>query len=221
MSGWKSSLPRWSKLEAGLSARSAEYRQAMQAVPLEDLQAALSKDSVLVDFVEYGHKRPADKKARTKATSERRLLGFVVAPDRPMEMVSLGAMQPIDDAIRAWRVTFGMSAEGAAGRPAAPRAVMGADRREAARGEDRAHFARWGPQPVAFWRPAGQDAGELSDRGANVCRGARAAVDPATGARGRPQAVAEESAARGQRGLRRAAGQGPGQHAGDGRRLVE
>ena len=101
------------QLEAELSARSAEYRQAKRAVPLEDLQAALPKDSVLVDFVEYWHKTPADKKSGTKATFERRLLGFVVAPDRPVEMVPLGAMQPINEAIETWRVTFGMSAEGA------------------------------------------------------------------------------------------------------------
>ena len=100
------------QLEAELSARSAEYRRAKQAVQLEDLQAALSKDCVLVDFVEYWHRPPADKKSGGKATFERRLLGFVVAPDRPVEMVPLGAMPPINEAIETWRVTFGMSAQG-------------------------------------------------------------------------------------------------------------
>ncbi len=88
------------QLEAGLSARSAEYRQARQAVPLEDLQAALSKDSVLVDFVEYWHHAPPDKKSRSKATSERRFLAFVVAPGRPVALVPSGAVQPIDAAIQ-------------------------------------------------------------------------------------------------------------------------
>jgi tetratricopeptide (TPR) repeat protein len=101
------------QLEAELSARSAGYRQAKRAVPLEDLQAALSKDSRLVDFVEYWHYSPADKKSKTKGTFESRLLGFVVAPDRPVEMVALGAMRPINEAIETWRATFGMSAEGA------------------------------------------------------------------------------------------------------------
>ena len=101
------------QLEAELSARSAEYRQAKQAVPLEELQGALSKDCVLVDFVEYSYQRPPDKKSGSKAMSERRLAAFVVAPDRPVEMVSLRAMQPIDEAIETWRVTFGMSADGA------------------------------------------------------------------------------------------------------------
>jgi len=101
------------QIEAELSARSAEYRQAKQAVPLEDIQAALSKDSVLVDFVEYTRARRVDKQAKTKAAPERRLLAFIVAPDRPVEMVALGAVQPINEAIETWRVTFGMSAEGA------------------------------------------------------------------------------------------------------------
>jgi CHAT domain-containing protein len=101
------------QLETELSARSTEFRQAKQAIPLEELQGALSKDCVLVDFVEYSYKRPADKKAGSKPTSERRLVAFVVTPDRPVEMVSLRTMQPIDEAIETWRVTFGMSADGA------------------------------------------------------------------------------------------------------------
>ena len=207
------------QLEAELSARSAEYRQAKRAIPLEDLQAALSKDSVLVDFVEYWHPTPADKKSGSKATSERRLLGFVVAPDRPVEMVPLGAMQPINEAIRDMaRDVWHVGGRGR-GSQAAPRAVMGTAGRETPRGEDRAHFARRGPQPFALRRLAGQDAGDLSDRGAHVRRGPRAAVDPAIGARGRTQTVAEETAALGQCGLRRAACQGPGSPEGDSRSL--
>ena len=94
------------RLEAELLARSAEYRQAQRPVPLEDLQRALSEDSVLLDFVEHGD-------GINQATAERRLLAFVVAPDRPVDMVPLGAARPIDEAIDTWRVTFGMSAEGA------------------------------------------------------------------------------------------------------------
>ena len=98
---WRQRVARLSaekeQLEADLSARSAEYRQAQRAVPLEELQGALSKDSVLIDLVEHEHK----------------LSGFIVAPDRPVVMVPLGAVQPINEAIETWRVTFGMSAEGA------------------------------------------------------------------------------------------------------------
>ena len=74
----------------------------------------MSKDSVLVDFVEYEHDQSADEKSKANASSERRILGFVVAPDRPVEMVPLGTMQPIREALETWHVTFGMSPEGAA-----------------------------------------------------------------------------------------------------------
>ena len=68
---------------------------------------------MLIDFVEYAHRRPADKNSLSKAKLERRLVGFVVAPDGPVEMVPLGPMQPINEAIETWRATFGMSREGA------------------------------------------------------------------------------------------------------------
>jgi CHAT domain-containing protein len=102
------------QLEAELSARSAEYRQANRQVRLEEVQTALPQDAVLFDFIEYRHYTPADKKAGTKETWERRLLGFVLGPGRPVQMVPLGPMQPIDDAIETWRVTFGMSPQGSA-----------------------------------------------------------------------------------------------------------
>jgi len=100
------------QLEAELSARSAEYRQAKQAIPLEDLQGALSKNIVLVDFIDYSYRRRDDKRSFSAAV-EHRLLAFVVHPDRPVEMVPLGEMRPINEAIETWLVTFGMSAEGA------------------------------------------------------------------------------------------------------------
>jgi CHAT domain-containing protein/Tfp pilus assembly protein PilF len=97
---WRQQVARLSaekeQLEADLSARSADYRQAKRQVTLEEVQAALPRETVLVDFVESSL-----------------LVGFVVAPGRPVEMVVLGPTRPIDEAIRTWRVTFGMSAEGA------------------------------------------------------------------------------------------------------------
>ena len=53
------------QLEAELSARSANTASAKRAISLEDLQAALSKDSVLLDFVEYPERLiSADKTSR-------------------------------------------------------------------------------------------------------------------------------------------------------------
>ena len=69
-------------------------------------------------------------------------MGFVISPDRPVEMVSLGAIQPINEAIRAWGVTYGMSARGR-GSQVASRAGIGIGRKEI-RGEDRARFTQRG-----------------------------------------------------------------------------
>jgi len=101
------------QLEAELSARSAEYRQAKRRVTSEEVQTALPQDAVLIDFIEYWHHTHADKKAGTKEAWERGLLGFVLAPGRPVEMVPLGPIQPINVAIETWRATFGMSPDGA------------------------------------------------------------------------------------------------------------
>jgi CHAT domain-containing protein len=102
------------RLEAELSARSAAYRQAKRQVNLEELQAALPQDVTLVDFLEYSHYTPPDKQAGTKGTSERRLLAFVVGRGQPVQMIFLGAVQPVSQAIDTWRTEFGMSPEGAA-----------------------------------------------------------------------------------------------------------
>ena len=102
------------RLEAELSSRSTAYRQAKHQVSLEELQAALPQDVALVDFLEYSHDTPADKKAGTKRSWEKRLLAFVVTHGRPVEMVPLGAVQPIAAAIDTWLATFGMSPRGAA-----------------------------------------------------------------------------------------------------------
>ena len=119
--GWRERVAKLSaekdRLEAELSARSAAYRQAKRQVTLDELQAALPQDSVLVDFLEYWHYTPPDKKTGAKASSVRSLAVFVVVADRPVEMVPLGAVAPVSEAIDTWRKTFGMSPQGmAAGR---------------------------------------------------------------------------------------------------------
>ena len=55
---WRESIAQLSekkeRLEAELSARSADFRRAKTSSTLEDIQAALPKDVVLVDFLEFG-----------------------------------------------------------------------------------------------------------------------------------------------------------------------
>ncbi len=63
--GWRLSVALLSlakeRLEAELSSRSAAYRQANRPPTLEELQAALPQDTVLVDFLAYWHNTPAGK----------------------------------------------------------------------------------------------------------------------------------------------------------------
>jgi CHAT domain-containing protein len=116
--GWRQRVAKLSeeeeRLEAELSSRSTAYRQAKRQATLEELQAALPRDVVLVDFIEYRHYTPANKKKGTKESWQRRFLAFLVTHDHPVEMASLGAAGPIGEAIDAWRVTFGMSGPGVA-----------------------------------------------------------------------------------------------------------
>jgi len=113
---WQDRLARLSaekdQLEAELSARSSAYRQAIKLVTLEELQSALPKDAVLVDFLEYWHHVPPDKEAEGKASWERRLLAFVVREDRPVKMINLVTVTPLQEAIDTWRTTFGVSRQG-------------------------------------------------------------------------------------------------------------
>ena len=111
------------RLEAKLVARSDAYHRAKQQVTLEQLQAALPADAVLVDFLEYAHQTPGKQQTgagypRTRgwADGQRRLLAFVIGHGHAPEMASLGAIGPISDAIDTWRTTFGMSSQGAAAR---------------------------------------------------------------------------------------------------------
>ena len=102
------------RLETELSSLSAAYRQAKHQVSLEELQAALPKNAILVDLLEYNHRTPSNKTAAPKTSWERRLIAFVVSHDRPVAQINLGPMQSLSEAIDTWRQTFGMSPQGAA-----------------------------------------------------------------------------------------------------------
>jgi CHAT domain-containing protein/tetratricopeptide (TPR) repeat protein len=116
--GWRTLVAKLSgqkeRLEADLSAACADFVKANRQVTLEELQSALPPDVALVDFLEYDHVLPPDPKAGRKQTWERRLLAFVVAPGQAVKMVPLGPAQPVREAIKIWRRTFGMSPDGAA-----------------------------------------------------------------------------------------------------------
>ena len=68
----------------------------------------------MVDFLEYSHYTPADKKAGTKRNWEQRFIAFIVRHDAPLARINLGPVKPISEAIATWRESFGMSPQSAA-----------------------------------------------------------------------------------------------------------
>ena len=92
------------QLEEELTRRSAAFRAARaeaRRTP-EQLQAALPRDAALIDVLEYTHSSPPPER-KGKLKRERRLVAFVVRPDRPIARVELGPLEPIRAAIDAWR----------------------------------------------------------------------------------------------------------------------
>ena len=67
-----------------------------------------------LDFLEYSHNTPADKKAGTKETWQQRFVVFLVRHDGPVVRINLGPAQLVSEAIDAWRETFGTSPQSAA-----------------------------------------------------------------------------------------------------------
>jgi CHAT domain-containing protein len=86
------------KLEAKLSARSAEFRAQAQPVTLAAVQAALPADTILVEFAVYTPWGP-----RTEKSMAPRYLAYVLSAQGRPKWVDLGATAPIDRAANAWR----------------------------------------------------------------------------------------------------------------------
>ena len=85
------------RLDAGFRAERAEASRTP-----EQFQAALPRGTGLVDLLVYtAYQPPAQGKG--KFQTERRLVAFVVRPDRPIARVDLGPIAPILKAIADWR----------------------------------------------------------------------------------------------------------------------
>lgn len=95
-------------LEAELSAKSSAYAGAVKDPTLDDLLAALPDDAVLVDYLEYWYSEPSTTQ-KGRFQGRRSLLAFVVDKGGSVTMVDLGPVAPIEEAIDAWRTTFGRS----------------------------------------------------------------------------------------------------------------
>jgi CHAT domain-containing protein/tetratricopeptide (TPR) repeat protein len=105
--GRRRELERLSKqeddLERDLATRSATFRSAQAAARItpSELAAKLPRGSALVDFLEYTHSAPTPGKPG-RFDRERRVVAFVVRPDRDIARVDLGPANVINTAIDAW-----------------------------------------------------------------------------------------------------------------------
>jgi CHAT domain-containing protein len=84
-------------LDAGFRAERAKASRTP-----EQLQAALPSGTALVDLLVYIAYAPPARRA-SDFLAERRMVAFVVRPDRPIARVDLGLAAPIQKAIRDWR----------------------------------------------------------------------------------------------------------------------
>jgi CHAT domain-containing protein/tetratricopeptide (TPR) repeat protein len=88
-------------LEFRLAEMSAAFR-SLRAPDGKAVAAALPERSALVDLLEYSHS-PPDPDHPGKWLDERRLVAFVLAHGKETVRVDLGVVEPIAEAVRAWR----------------------------------------------------------------------------------------------------------------------
>jgi CHAT domain-containing protein/Tfp pilus assembly protein PilF len=86
------------KLEAEVSARSAEFRAQSQPITLEAIRALLPNGTALIEFAFY---RVDD--AKTESQEQSRYAAYVLVAGGPAQWVDLGEADPIDRAVAAWR----------------------------------------------------------------------------------------------------------------------
>jgi tetratricopeptide (TPR) repeat protein len=91
-------------LEADLAQRSAAFRRQAEAGRLgpDELAAALPEGTALVDLFAYRHSGPPER-GQGRSLDEPRLLAFVVRRGAPVVLVPLGALEPINARVGAWR----------------------------------------------------------------------------------------------------------------------
>ena len=79
------------QLEGELAGRGAVFRalRTQDEVSPAQVQAALPHDAALIDLLEYTQFRPPPE-GKWDLKLERRLLAFVVRPDRPLALLDLG-----------------------------------------------------------------------------------------------------------------------------------
>ena len=98
------------RLEAQLSGDSSAFRSAMEEITPQQIQAAVPRDAVLIDYLQFTRSRPAEKKGKFDSTTS--LLAVIVKHDGEPQLVELGPVAKLSSAIDTWRDKFGMSPQG-------------------------------------------------------------------------------------------------------------
>jgi CHAT domain-containing protein len=93
------------ELETRLALKSDSFRQylGLRQATAQQVADALPPQTALVDFLEYNHYGPPPE-GKGKLKTEGRLLAFVLARGREPVCVQLGPTEPIEQAVRAWRL---------------------------------------------------------------------------------------------------------------------
>jgi CHAT domain-containing protein/tetratricopeptide (TPR) repeat protein len=97
------------RLESELSQISSTFRTALDDVSIEQLQKAVPPGCVLIDFTEFGHRRPAERSGWWNSTPS--IVAVVLKPDAEPQLVDLGETAPLSKDIDTWRQTFGISSD--------------------------------------------------------------------------------------------------------------
>jgi MYXO-CTERM domain-containing protein len=98
------------RLEASLSARSAEYRVTTAPVTIESVAAAIPDGAALVEIVAY---RPVDFKAESRGFQAPRYRAYVLDHRGDVRSVDLGAATAIDGSVTALRKALAAKSAGA------------------------------------------------------------------------------------------------------------
>lgn len=104
--GWKDRLKKLTdekeSIEKELAARSTKFAQSKEQITVKQIQDSLPPNAAFVNFHVYQHSEFLDKRRRV----ENRLLAFVVGKDAIVEMLQLGEIESINNAIETFRTQF-------------------------------------------------------------------------------------------------------------------
>ncbi|QDV54197.1 CHAT domain-containing protein [Rosistilla oblonga] len=97
------------RIEVELSQRSAAFRRVREQITLDDLQAAIPENAVLVDYFAYHRSTPPSEGNYPNPVNG--LLVSLVRKNHPVQLFDLGPIGPIQEKIDTWRRSFGTTSE--------------------------------------------------------------------------------------------------------------